>query len=347
MEQWSRWKLLVAFWTGQWAISLFAWPLLFWGDLDPLLLAITAVGLATITLLQGVLILPLRPLSPSVPRRTGRVLRCGLGGLGAGTMAGWTLSVILWTEMPFGLVYRRLAPAIAPITTLIPDWLYPFTALIAALALVSPPAALILWFRTRDGTSARLSTCIAALVAGLLITAIAGGVVAIMMLIAPADLYTYRWYPLVLVAVMLLSWTITTPLIATYTRQWHGPALFDRLARRLFAGTLLATAALLPLDIMIRRRTDCYCAEPTFWSLTLCWAAGLIVLGPMVFLLPARRQQLRLMRLACIHCGYDMRATAALKLCPECGKAWKGTDVHQGYRKVDSESTGWRTESGS
>ena len=41
-----------------------------------------------------------------------------------------------------------------------------------------------------------------------------------------------------------------------------------------------AAAAAIPLDLMIRKKSDCYCDDSTFWTLTLCWAAGALTLGP-------------------------------------------------------------------
>jgi hypothetical protein len=98
----------------------------------------------------------------------------------------------------------------------------------------------------------------------------------------------------VVLATTIASWLIATPLIAIYTRRWRGldpAARVYHLCVLLFRGTMIEAAALNPLDIMIRKKTDCYCDEGTFWTLrTWCWAAGLVVLRRVVFLLPARRQ---------------------------------------------------------
>ena len=91
----------------------------------------------------------------------------------------------------------------------------------------------------------------------------------------------------------------------------------------LFLGTIVEAAAVIPLDIMIRRKTSCYCAEWTFFSLTALWSVGLLVLGPAVCLLPFGRRRKRINQGRCPACGYDRHGLDDETRCPECGAGWR------------------------
>lgn len=319
---WTRWHLLGAFWVVQGVAALVGWPVLFgaagWsGVWDRWTLSAVGLGVLSIMVMQLMLLAPAFGTVAAAPLGPRRALRCVLGGLGFGVMAGWLATVVWWVGIMLDLwdvPWNVMEPVL-------PDWLQPWP-LVLTMGM-SPVAMVALWYWSRDGLTAHLSVAVAAFVAALLVTGLVGGVVAAGRIIAGDD---DRWREALAAvgAAMLLSWIVATPVIAVYTRRWIGMKPLERIAHVLFAGTVVQSAALIPLDVMIRRRTDCYCFEGTYWSLTACWAAGLIVLGPIVFLLPARQRQRRLMRCACVHCGYDMRATPGLESCPECGKGWRG-----------------------
>lgn len=115
------------------------------------------------------------------------------------------------------------------------------------------------------------------------------------------------------------SWVLWTVLLMVFLRRPHAPGRLARLARGLFAGSVMHAAALIPLDVMVRRRTSCYCAEMTLWSLSGTLVVGLFAVGPAIFLTPfvARRAALR--RGFCPRCGYDLTSLPPPKVCPECG----------------------------
>ncbi len=75
------------------------------------------------------------------------------------------------------------------------------------------------------------------------------------------------------------------------------------------------------IDVMVRRRTYCYCGSGTFFS--LCFSAIAIVwlTGPgIVIALTSRRR--RLVRTThCANCGQPKGPSPGLN-CPECGYAW-------------------------
>jgi hypothetical protein len=125
----------------------------------------------------------------------------------------------------------------------------------------------------------------------------------------------------VLLGVLAVAWTIPTLLIARFARPGPRETVLARWARRLLMGTAAEALLVIPLDAMIRRRTDCYCAEGSFWGLSILAIVGFVAAGPAVLLplLSARRQGWY--RAHCNACGYDMRGST-LPRCLECGTAW-------------------------
>ena len=103
--------------------------------------------------------------------------------------------------------------------------------------------------------------------------------------------------------------------------------ILGRIAATLFIGTLVEVAAIMPIDIMFRRKQDCYCFAGTFWAYILLLAAGLVTLGPAVLLPVLTRRRKRWYASHCDCCGYDMtgiiHADRAIDRCPECGAGWK------------------------
>lgn len=127
----------------------------------------------------------------------------------------------------------------------------------------------------------------------------------------------------VVLTAILVMWTFATPLIGAFLRREPGEARLHLVAKRLFIGSIVETASMIPLDVMVRRKSNCYCGEGTFWALMVCSTVGLIALGPMVFLLPLGRRRRRLESGCCPLCGYDMTATPKAERCPECGAGWR------------------------
>ena len=78
--------------------------------------------------------------------------------------------------------------------------------------------------------------------------------------------------------------------------------------------------AVIPIDIMVRRRTDCYCATGTFYSLVITILAAIWLGGPGVAILYLRRRR-RLANVSCVRCGYP-KGPSPSPLCPECGYEW-------------------------
>jgi hypothetical protein len=128
------------------------------------------------------------------------------------------------------------------------------------------------------------------------------------------------------------SWLISTILIRSFLAkrvsdgESHERAL-SRVAGILFKGSLVEALAVIPLDVMVRKKTDCYSFSGTVLALTLCFSIGLLMLGPAIALplLAKRRKEWWHSRCEC--CGYDMSqllsSNRAVERCPECGAGWK------------------------
>jgi hypothetical protein len=121
---------------------------------------------------------------------------------------------------------------------------------------------------------------------------------------------------------MALSWILFTPLMLAFKGTHEPDTYISRLASRLFIGTVIEVVATIPVDIMVRKRTSCHCADGSFWALIIGLSAGFIVLGPVVVLLPLGRRFQRRSLGRCRACGFDMRGCLGAPVCPECGTAW-------------------------
>ncbi|MBY0311720.1 MAG: hypothetical protein K2W85_06605 [Phycisphaerales bacterium] len=149
----------------------------------------------------------------------------------------------------------------------------------------------------------------------------------------PSEASVVMW---MLLSVMVASWLVATPLIMAFARnrlnagQSHDLVL-RRVSALLFKGTVIEAALIIPLDIMVRTRTSCYCEMGTFWALTLCIGVGIITLGPIVLLPVFARRNKPWFKNHCDACGYDLSGLPAPKgesasttpRCPECGAGWR------------------------
>lgn len=119
-----------------------------------------------------------------------------------------------------------------------------------------------------------------------------------------------------------VSWLILTPVFLAFLRRNRPETGLARLAARLFTGTVVEAVAIIPLDVMVRRKSDCYCEHGTFWALVGCIGVGTVVAGPAAWLPILARRRKRWWR-RCQACGYDMRGLPKAERCPECGTGWR------------------------
>jgi hypothetical protein len=122
----------------------------------------------------------------------------------------------------------------------------------------------------------------------------------------------------VLIVILLASWLAWLWIFLFFlVDEWTDR--YRKLYRLLLAGTVLELAITIPIDASVRRRTQCYCNEGTFWALCIGIVSMLWILGPgVVLLFLARRMQRRKKFGYCRRCGYDLRKLPSNR-CPECG----------------------------
>jgi hypothetical protein len=311
-----RWRLLAAFWLVQSVVIYALFPglmapgpgALIEALLDPTWMMIGLPWVALVAVGQAAFVLPVRP-----PRagssRVGGWVRHGAAGVALGTLVA-LVCPLACASMAFAFgVADAFREAMWP-------WVFGGTAVICSVM-----ATAILRVRYADRTPIGVSIAIAGAVSAALLL---GAALAVMEGIEQAtgsNLFDDAWQWPILGSIAV-GWAVGTPLIWAFVRRGPRESRLARLASRLFLGTVIETVAVIPLDVMVRRKTDCYCGEGTFWSLVLCGSAGFLMLGPGVFFLLGRRRR-RWLAGRCEVCEYDMSGCMDAERCPECGAGWR------------------------
>lgn len=117
------------------------------------------------------------------------------------------------------------------------------------------------------------------------------------------------------------------------------PNAILRMGRLLLAGTALNLVLSLPVYLIARRRTDCFCALPTFFSLVGGLASLLFLAGPFAVLFLTHGFRRQWVRERCASCGY-LRARGAAR-CSECGAAFgdAGQQAEKGSSDADARAS--------
>jgi hypothetical protein len=126
---------------------------------------------------------------------------------------------------------------------------------------------------------------------------------------------------LVVVVIVALSWAVW---LAIFALAWTGEWLvrYRRMYRLIFAGTWLELLITIPVDVQVRKRTNCYCGEGTFLALIVGITTAVWAFGPGLYLLfLTRRLQRRADLSVCRGCGYDLHGLVEPR-CPECGRTF-------------------------
>jgi hypothetical protein len=174
------------------------------------------------------------------------------------------------------------------------------------------------------GTSLKLSLLTAALAIALLTCAGIWALIELMRLWENfLDLPGAGW---MLLGMIGLAWALTTPLLYAFCRKARRDTLIARLSTRLFLGTMIETLAIIPLDVMVRKRTDCYCGSGSFLALTTTGTVGLFAMGPAIFAPFIARRRKRWWQSRCEACNYNMSGNLDADRCPECGAGWRAAD---------------------
>ncbi len=244
------------------------------------------------------------------------------------------VATLIWLALSIsGSTTQNLLRELAELVTLAEYWI----AVGIVGAVMAALQTLLLWpvrkpRVTRHGWSLRLSAAAAGLCGAMLLLGLVfalGSLVsqldeALMKgLVAAVDGRNVQWLALALLAV---GWVVATPLLLAFCRRGGDvESRLSMLASRLFMGTVIEAAAVIPLDVMVRRKTDCYCSTGTFWALTMCLGVGTIVAGPAILLPIVARRRRAWYGARCPACFYDMTGLTGRDRCPECGAGWRPT----------------------
>lgn len=321
-----KWRWLIRWWIGQAIVLYFFWMLLVAENWAGLVAALTeapprdalgplAVGIISVTALQFGALAPLRP--PSRPPSRGespagrmahlpRLARHSASGLAIGAMVG----LACWLPLNF-LIDKTIG-------SLRPD---PFVevALWTPGIVAAVVATIWLWWHGWR-TPLWLSALTAAFLIATLIVALG---LAIFGVVAEYWSVTSEFIVLAIVLGLLPGWAAGTPLTLAFLKRGPPETQLQRLSSRILLGTVIEAVAVIPLDVMVRRKTGCYCAAGTYWALTLMGGVAACALGPVVLLAPMGRRRRRMREGRCEACGYDLRGAPG-ELCPECGASGRG-----------------------
>lgn len=186
----------------------------------------------------------------------------------------------------------------------------------------------------RTGRSVWITLGLAAFAGiALLIALVATGIEVALTLLNMPELVEWRIVFWGLVIMQGVGWVVATPLLVTFTRRERQETTLARLSAMLFTGTIVEVVAIVPLDVMVRRKNECYCAAGTFWALAICGGVGAFTLGPAIYLAILCKRRKRWHGDHCEVCAYDMTGTPNADKCPECGTGWRpspSTDTNGG-----------------
>jgi hypothetical protein len=318
----SKWIVAGGYWLCQ-AGAIILVPPVFMGAETPSIdhaldavqddeyLSFAVFMVTAITLLQAGMIAPIRRPDAAPHSRPG-LLRSAAAGLSIGCVVSAVFMYLLHWVRVFDLLQ-------------FPEFWFDHRLMLLFLgmtAFVGIPAAAYFHRKYRDGMPVRISLAIAGLISGLLIGGVVTATLELIDVVRGTDLDPDLW-GVVAFASPFVGWIVATPLLIAFARRRTQETAISRIASLLFIGSIVEAVAVLPLDIMVRRRSSCYCEEGTFWTLIASSTAGVLALGPMLYLLPIRRRATRLVQGRCAVCGYDLSATPKVDRCPECGAGWR------------------------
>jgi hypothetical protein len=310
-------------WAGQGLLGYFGWPLLLSNSLKELhevtglytdrgYALVMGAFLLLIMAAQAVMVFPVP--RPREKREAGAGFAhfiCAGGVVSAAIAAAYVLAA--WGAVTY-------FPGKWRTDAVQDDW--PIVFLVGA---EWPLCALWLWSRYRRGVPAAVSALIAGTAAALLVaSSLIALTVAWDLVVKPAPGPENRILGHAMCWTVIVSWGAATLLVARFLKRSDRETAMARLSARLFLGTVVEAGAIIPLDVMVRRKNDCYCFSPTLWGLTVCLAVGSMALGPVVWLVPLGKRRRR-WRGHCESCGYDMSGLKDAARCPECGAGWRVT----------------------
>ncbi len=119
-------------------------------------------------------------------------------------------------------------------------------------------------------------------------------------------------------AILGLGWWFWLAVFAwMWSKGWS--VAYHHVYAFLFGGTWLEILVTIPADAQVRKRTECYCGESTFFGLSIGLFMALWLFGPGLALLYwVRLGQRRRRPGFCRGCGLDLRQWTGSR-CPACG----------------------------
>jgi hypothetical protein len=304
------------YWVVQGALVYILWPVLFWDAQARDLFAweyagIIGLALAFIMALQAVLVMPVR--SPRAAARPhGGGLEAVVGGAAIGGMGAY-VALFVWIVLEDQRVPQ--------VPESLRGWHYPLLFVGAFLALGLASGVLLARQHRGSGMPVQITVAVLGMVSAHLVIAAVLSCGSIIRLVIGQELSWKPFWPVF--ALVGFNWILGSLGMWAFLKRRGTESGLRSIVSRLFLGTLVEVAATIPIDVMIRRKTSCYCEEGTMWALTLCWGAGTLVLGPAVWLVPMGRRRRRWYGGRCEVCGYDMSGCMGAERCPECGAGWK------------------------
>lgn len=171
------------------------------------------------------------------------------------------------------------------------------------------------------GQSLVFSLLIGGLVAGVLSFGLICAVISACLLLADTIDHWPDWVVFVAPGAFVLSWIGWSALLLIYVRGIWADRILGRLVGVMIGGSILEILITVPIDIMVRRRTDCYCAEGTFFAFVASATALMWLAGPGVVIAIMSKRHRLWRETRCHNCGYEKGPSPASR-CPECGSAW-------------------------
>lgn len=144
-----------------------------------------------------------------------------------------------------------------------------------------------------------------------------------------------EWFALVPAIVFIFGWVGWSFILLIFVKDIWPDRVLGKLVGLLVGGTILEVIIILPIDIMVRRKTSCYCGEGTFFSLIISTTALLWLAGPGIVIALTSKKHRLWRETHCSKCGYAKGPTPGLK-CPECGYEW--WMPKQGKNKLPDQS---------
>lgn len=171
------------------------------------------------------------------------------------------------------------------------------------------------------GGSLKVSLAVAALLSVLLAAGMVGcffDVLNLMEIEIPGVAHAEWW----VLGTIVAAWIPATLMLWSFVGHGQRETVLGRVSSRLFLGTIVEAVASVPIAVMIRRKTDCFCGTGSFLALVVCAGVGWFTLGPAIFLPILAKRRQRWYGGHCGSCGYDMRGCPNAERCPECGVGW-------------------------